>query len=163
MSRLDSFIRRLTAQRACLDAACGLIAGMDGPVLEIGLGNGRTFDHLRQSLPDRRIFVFDRQVACHPDCVPEDENLLLGELTDTLVRVGPLLPSPAMMVHSDIGTGHADIDAEMAAIMARLLPPLLAPGAVVLSDQDIPLTGAEDIPLPEGIAERRYFFRRLAP
>ena len=48
MSRLDSFIRRLEAQRACLDRAAALIAGIDGAVLELGLGNGRTYDHLRE-------------------------------------------------------------------------------------------------------------------
>ncbi|MGH6887075.1 MAG: class I SAM-dependent methyltransferase, partial [Geminicoccales bacterium] len=48
MSRLDSFIRRLEAQRACLDLAAARIADLPGPVLELGLGNGRTYDHLRE-------------------------------------------------------------------------------------------------------------------
>ena len=51
MSRLDSFIRRLEAQRACLDLAARLIEGLEGEILELGLGNGRTYDHLRQLLP----------------------------------------------------------------------------------------------------------------
>ncbi|HTY69417.1 MAG TPA: class I SAM-dependent methyltransferase, partial [Alphaproteobacteria bacterium] len=38
MSRLDSFIRRLQAQRACLDWAIQAIRSLPGPVLEIGLG-----------------------------------------------------------------------------------------------------------------------------
>jgi len=53
VSRLDSFIRRLEAQRACLDHAAGLIGGLDGVVLELGLGNGRTYDHLRSLFPSR--------------------------------------------------------------------------------------------------------------
>jgi hypothetical protein len=36
MSRLDSFIRRLEAQRACLNLAATLIDGLDGAVLELG-------------------------------------------------------------------------------------------------------------------------------
>ena len=55
MSRLDSFIRRLVAQRACLDHAAQLIGGLDGAVLELGLGNGRTYDHLRSLFPGREI------------------------------------------------------------------------------------------------------------
>ena len=58
MSRLDSFIRRLEAQRACLEYAAGQIRDLPGPVLELGLGNGRTYDHLRELLPEREIFVF---------------------------------------------------------------------------------------------------------
>ncbi|MBM3542582.1 MAG: hypothetical protein FJX51_11085, partial [Alphaproteobacteria bacterium] len=68
MSRLDSFIRRLQAQRACLDHAAMLVRDLPGPVLEFGLGNGRTYDHLRETFPGREIFAFDRQVAAHPDC-----------------------------------------------------------------------------------------------
>ena len=59
MSRLDSMIRRLMAQRACLDAVTEMIRTLPGPILEIGLGNGRTYDHLRKRLPERSIFVFD--------------------------------------------------------------------------------------------------------
>ena len=60
MTRLDSAIRRLEAQRACLDRAAALVRGVPGPVLELGLGNGRTYDHLRARLPGRDIFVFER-------------------------------------------------------------------------------------------------------
>ena len=38
MSRLDSFIRRLEAQRACIDRAFELAAPLSGPVIEVGLG-----------------------------------------------------------------------------------------------------------------------------
>ena len=75
MSRLDSFIRRLEAQRACLDHAAELIGGLDGVVLELGLGNGRTYDHLRSLFPGREIYVCERAVAAHPDCVPPEERL----------------------------------------------------------------------------------------
>ena len=84
MSRLDSFIRRLEAQRACLDRAAELIARLDGAVLELGLGNGRTYDHLRELFPGRDIYVCERQVAAHPDCVPPADRLLLGDMRETL-------------------------------------------------------------------------------
>ena len=50
MSRLESFIRRLDAQRLCLDWAAGAVVERPGAVLELGLGNGRTYDHLRARL-----------------------------------------------------------------------------------------------------------------
>ena len=159
MSRLDSFIRRVTAQRACLDYAAQLIEGRDGVVLEVGLGNGRTFDHLREAMPDRDIFVFDRQVASHPDSTPDEDRLFLGDLPDTLVRAADELPQPAILVHSDIGTGNAEWDARMAVSMAEALPRVLKPGAVVVSDQKIPLPDAEDISLPKGVQNGRYFFQ----
>jgi hypothetical protein len=42
MSRLESAIRRLEAQRDCINWAAERIAGMPGHILELGLGNGRT-------------------------------------------------------------------------------------------------------------------------
>ncbi len=66
MSRLDSFIRRLEAQRACLAVAAEMIGDLEGPVFELGLGNGRTYDHLRELLPGREIFVCERHLAPHP-------------------------------------------------------------------------------------------------
>ena len=70
MSRLESTIRRLSAQRDILDEICARLAGMNGPVVELGLGNGRTYDHLRQRLPERRIIAFDRALAAHRSSTP---------------------------------------------------------------------------------------------
>ena len=67
MSRLDSVIRRLTSQKIVLEWAVDIIRYLDGTVLELGLGNGRTYDHLREILPDRDIYVFEREIAAHPD------------------------------------------------------------------------------------------------
>ena len=55
MSRLESFIRRLQAQQACLDDDAAQVAQRPGVIFELGLGNGRTYDHLRARLPGRDI------------------------------------------------------------------------------------------------------------
>ena len=60
MSRLDSMLRRFTAQRDGLNWAAGLIEGMEGDALDMGLGNGRTYDHMREIMPERRLWVMDR-------------------------------------------------------------------------------------------------------
>ena len=86
MSRLDSFIARMQAQRDCLNALKPLIDPLPGPILEVGLGNGRTYDHLRQLFPDRDIYVFERKVAAHPDCIPPDDRLFLGEARESIDR-----------------------------------------------------------------------------
>ena len=157
MSRLDSVIRRLQAQRACLDRAVDLVRDLPGPVLEFGLGNGRTFDHLRAALPEREIFVFERQVAAHPDCVPDAAHLLLGDFHQTLpAAVARFGPSVAL-VHSDVGTGDAAADGRIAAFLATQLPRLLRPGGVVVSDQDVAHDGVEALPLPDDVKPGRYF------
>ncbi len=163
MSRLDSFIRRLEAQRACLDLAAEAVGGLDGSVLELGLGNGRTYDHLRQRLPEREIIVFEREVRAHPDCIPDDDHLVLGSIEETLPAFAVRAPGQAVLVHSDIGTGDAERNRALAAWLAKTLPSLLRPGAWVAADQALIAPGLVGQPLPAGIAEDRYFLYRYGP
>ncbi|MFQ5775451.1 MAG: class I SAM-dependent methyltransferase [Kiloniellaceae bacterium] len=162
MSRLDSVIRRLQAQRACLERAVDLVRGLPGPVLELGLGQGRTFDHLRELCPEREIFVFDRQVAAAAECTPDADHLYLGDIRRTLPEAAARFARAVPLVHSDIGTGHAGRNAELAAFLAVQLPMLLRPRGVVVSDQDLAHDGAVPLPLPAGVAPGRYFMYRIA-
>ena len=156
MSRLDSFIRRLEAQRACLDLAAHLVRELDGDVLELGLGNGRTYDHLRQLFPDRKIYVFDRRVAAHPDCVPPAELLLLGDMRDTLQTASELLGSRVALAHLDPATGDGAASRALAAELAPLIMPLVRPGGMLVSAPAIARDELSPVPLPESVAPGRY-------
>jgi hypothetical protein len=160
MSRLDSFIRRLEAQRACLNTAVALVADLSGPILELGLGNGRTFDHLREICPEREIFVFERQVAAHPDCVPDGEHLILGDIHETLPAAVARFRRSIALIHADVGTGDAAHNARVAGFVASHLPNLLISRGIVVSDQDMRFAGGEALPLPAGIKPGRYFVCR---
>lgn len=162
MSRLDSMIRRLKAQRACLDWAAAEIARLPGPVLELGLGNGRTYDHLRERLPDREIFVFERQVNAHPDCVPDGAHLFLGDVEETLARARGRLGRSAALVHNDIGTGDAAHNTRLASRIAPLIAALVRPGGVILSDQRLPAAGDwQEMATPDGVSAGRYHLYRV--
>lgn len=158
MSRLDSFIRRLEAQRSCLGTAAARIRELPGAVLELGLGNGRTFDHLREICPGRAIYVFDRQVAAHPDCIPEPDRLFLGDFTATLPQARTRLGSgSAAFIHVDLGSGDAAASQALATSLAPEIVALMAVGAVVVSDQPIVNPALAPLPLPEGVKPGRYF------
>ena len=171
MSRLDSFIRRLEAQRACLDGAVEAVRALPGPALEIGLGNGRTYDHLRARLgPNRAIFALDRQLAAHSDCIPDHKHLILGEFRDSLPELARRLGPVAALVHADTGSGDAAASQAQAQWIAAAIDAVLAPGGVVVSDQDMsgqggtergqPPYGWRAEPLPTGVAAGRYFIYR---
>lgn len=156
MSRLDSAIRRLQAQKLALDDAARRVAGLAGPVLEFGLGNGRTFDHLRTILPGRRIVVFDRQIAAHPDCIPPAEDVYLGDLFETLPRAIEELGHAAVLAHVDLGTGDKTQSMALVARIAPMVAGLLTHGAVVVSDQPIEgVPGLAPLPLPDGVEDGR--------
>jgi hypothetical protein len=161
VSRLDSFIRRLEAQRACLGRAAELISDLPGAVLELGLGNGRTYDHLREILSGRDIYVCERQVNAHPDCIPPAERLLLGDMFDTLPAAGFLLGRVAL-AHFDAGTGDDAANRTLAATLRPLILPPLRPGGVLVTQQEMDGPGLAALPLPEGVPPGRYhLYRRI--
>lgn len=160
MSRLDSFIRRLEAQRACIDFAARPGNVPQGPIFELGLGNGRTFDHLRECFRARDIYVFEREVRAHPDCVPDPAHLVLGDIMETLPRAVLRFRARIAFVHSDLGSGDEGRDRSTALKVAPLLAEAVAPGGLVASDQTMVIAGWQALPPPPGIAETRYFLYR---
>ncbi len=161
MSRLDSAIRRLQAQRACLEAAACAVAARPGIVLELGLGNGRSFDHLRALMPHREIFAFDRTLRAHPDSMPDDTHLFLGEMEETLPAAARRLGPAAVLAHADIGNGIASDSRANAAALAPLIPPLMRTGGLVVADQPLPDPRLVAVAPPAGVPPGRYFLYRV--
>ncbi len=160
MSRLDSMINRLVAQRTILDHAAALVAHIPGPVLELGLGNGRTFDHLREIMPNREIFVFERRITASPRSIPDAEHVILGEIRDTLPFCGARVGGPAALIHADLSNGDPTDDLARRAWLSPMIGERAGPGAVVISGHDLDLPDFERLPLPEGIREGRYYLYR---
>ncbi|MGA1696929.1 MAG: class I SAM-dependent methyltransferase [Arenicellales bacterium] len=153
MSRLDSMIRRLEAQRACIEWALRSVEGLDGVILELGLGNGRTFDHLREHAAQREIYVFERAPAAHPDCTPSVPYLIEGDFRESLQSQRPILTQQAALAHCDIGSGHSDRDRQLAIDIGPILNDLLRPGAIVLSDKDFAVPECQMIPGPANVTK----------
>ena len=161
MSRLDSFIRRLSAQRDCLALAARLVADVPGPVLELGLGNGRTYDHLRMLFPGRDIYVFERKVAAHPDCIPPGDRLFLGEAQEAIPRAARLLGACAALIHTDLGTGDHAANMAMGKWLGPALDALAASGGYVLANQALDVARWKRLPEPVGVPKDRYFLYRV--
>jgi trans-aconitate methyltransferase len=156
MSRLDSFIRRMTAQRDVLDHVAALPLP-PGDVLEIGLGNGRTFSHLRERFPDRRITAFDRAMLAHASSVPD--HFVAGEIAETAQA---FVGRGAALVHADIGQGYPDRDAETLTWLPDLVAGLLAAQGIAASGLPLSHPALHPLPLPATVDEGRYFLYRRA-
>ncbi|SON53736.1 S-adenosyl-L-methionine methyltransferase [Hartmannibacter diazotrophicus] len=159
MSRLDSVIRRLTAQRDILDSLAEALKGVPGPILELGLGNGRTYDHLRELFPGRRIIAFDRHAHSFAQSTPDPEDMVLGEIRET---IRAFVGSDAAMAHADIGTGHDDLDAETLTWLPDAMAGVLRPGGLAVSGLPLPHSLLVELPVPAGIPDGRYFLYRRA-
>jgi hypothetical protein len=161
MSRLDSFIRRMQAQRDCLNHVAEQVRGMPGPILELGLGNGRTYDHLRELFPAREIFVFEREVRAHPDCVPPAEFLFKGDIHDTLNEAATRLGPTAILAHTDLGTGEKEANEKLGRFLGPAIDRLMAPGALVLANQKLHVPRWTRLPEPPDVKPDRYFIYRV--
>jgi len=157
MSRLESMRRRLTAQIDGLNWAARQIDGVAGDVLELGLGNGRTYDHLRQEMPERRIWVVDRVLQCHPSCVPPAADFLQGEAEAMMIDLAARGEKIAL-AHYDFGRGVKAEDVAEGAALSPFIAPLMVPGGLVVSQQ--PLVGFTQISGPDTIDPERYLFYR---
>ncbi len=159
-SRLDVFIDRMVSQRACLDFAIAQTAQMGGPVFELGLGNGRTYHHMRQRISDRPVYVFERNVASHPDSTPPDEMLILGDVRETLPASVDRFGATASLIHADLGGHNLEKNDAFARFVSPLIEPLLAEGGLMVSSDRMYFDGLTEISLPEGAVEGRCFVYR---
>ena len=157
MSRLDSMLRRFAAQRDGLNWAADLISDHVGPALDLGLGNGRTYDHLREIMPNRRIWVIDRVLQCHPSCVPPTEDYLEGEAEPMLKKLSDM-GERMILAHYDFGGGIKEQDVAEAARLSPMIGSVMRAGGLIISGQ--PLVGFEEIKGPDSIAADRYMFYR---
>jgi len=160
MSRLDQFIARMIAQRSILNHIAADRPLGPGAILEVGLGNGRTYSHLRELFPDRSIVAFDRALNAHKGSHPDPEDMVLGEIRETAqLFVG----QGAALVNVDIGTGYPDKDAITLTWLPDLVAGLLAPGACAVSGLPLEHPALAPLPLPEDVPlARSFLYQRRA-
>jgi S-adenosyl-L-methionine methyltransferase len=143
--------------------AARLVRDLDGEVLELGLGNGRTYDHLRKLFPDRKIYVGERTVAPHPDCVPPAELLLLGDMRVTLPAALKQLRGQVALAHLDPADGDPVASRVLAEELAPLIVPLLRLEGILVSEPALAMAELDPVALPDGVASGRYhLYRRVS-
>lgn len=155
MSRLDSIMRRLAAQRDGLEWAAELTKNLKGDALDMGLGNGRTYDHMREIMPDRRIWVIDRVLQCHHSCVPPTQDFLEGEAEEMLGRLASN-NAQIVLAHYDFGFGVKEKDVAEATRLSPAIARVMAPSGIIVSGQ--PLVGFTQVDGPSSVAKDRYCF-----
>lgn len=157
MSRLDLFIARMTSQRACLNHAAAATAHLPGPVFELGLGNGRTYHHMREIMPDRDIYVFERAIASHPDSTPPEDMVMLGDVFETLPAALQRFGATARFIHADLGGHSAAKNDAFARALSPVIEPMLAVGGLMVASDRMYFDALKEQPLPEGAVPGRCF------
>lgn len=161
-NRLDRMIMRLTAQRICLVHGLALISDLPGPILEFGLGKGRTYDFLRSRSNGRRIFAFEREIHCTPDCVPPPEDLILGDFRDTVTGAGDRIGDLAALAHIDV-LGSEDLSdaAALGVWLSTAIDPLMGVGGIVISDGAMSNPRWRPLTPPPGGGDRGHCMYRV--
>lgn len=159
MSRLDNFILRMQAQRDVLNhiAENGWVP-IDGLILELGLGNGRTYDHLREKFTTQRIVVFDRSAHTHPASMPPEDDIVVGEISETIMQFAG---TGAALAHVDIGTIYGEVDAATLTWLPHSIVAVLAQGGLAASGLPLKHDMLQPLPLPSGVNDGHcYLYRR---
>lgn len=159
-TRLDVFIDRMVSQRACIDFAIAETEALEGPVFELGLGNGRTFHHLRERIMGRDVYVFDRAVGAHPDSIPDPKLTILGDVRETLPQALERFGATASLIHADLGGHSLEKNDAFAREISPLVAPLLALGGIMVSSDRMYFDGLEELPLPASAVKGRCFVYR---
>jgi len=159
MSGLDELIRRLMAQRSCLDRAADGVSQMPGPVILIGFGDGSAYQHLGATMPRREIVIFDRSVDAEILLELPSERVVLGDPMTTLPLAWDRIQRSAVMALLNFPITNAP---RVAGEIAPLLAPLLMPGAVVVSEKPLPVPDWTELPLPGSIGPGRFHMYRAA-
>ena len=146
-TRLERFIARVVGQRTCIDAAAQFAAQHEGDIWEVGLGNGRTYDHLRDRFAGHDVIVFDRQVMAHPDCIPPDDMLRLGDFRQTIPAELARSAGRVAVIHADIGNGNVAESRALGSWRTPLFGRALASGGCLVGDQPMEDTALEPITL----------------
>lgn len=161
MSRLDTFITRLLMQKCLLDHLCAdLNATLDtlpGPVIELGLGNGRTYHHLREKIAGRRILAFDRDLGAHPASHPPPGDLIIGDISQTGAAYAREHGAHAALVHADLGNGRPEYDAKLRGWLPQVAHALTRPGGRFVTSTQISHPGLVAQPLPPEAPSYDYF------
>ena len=158
MSRLDSFINRMSAQRDLINHVRDQgDLPKEGVVFEIGLGNGRTYSHLRECFADRRVIAFDRKLAAHASATPDPQDFVEGEINETGQA---FIGWNAALVHADIGTGYDDKDAITLTWLPQMVAGMLQSGGYAVSGLPLEHPDLEAQPQLPTIKPGRYFHYR---
>jgi hypothetical protein len=151
-------IRRLMAQRACIERAADIAAPLPGPALLLGFGDGSAFEHLREVLRRRReIIIFDQLSGAAGPI--EGAERVGGDPRETLPLNWERLKRSVALAHFNFPVTDQP---RLAAELAPMLAPVLRPGAVIVSEKPLELPGWEALPPPDGVREGRHHLYRAS-
>ena len=131
-------IARFSAQKACIDLAAAELANIPGHVLEIGLGKARTYDRMRYLFPELEVYAFDYEIHCPKELTPPAENILHGDVHETLPIARDRFGRNIALAHADIGSFDLERDRDLFAFIASTLNEMLVSGAIIMSDRVFP-------------------------
>jgi hypothetical protein len=153
-------IARLSAQKVCIDLAAAELVNTPGHVLEIGLGKARTYDRMRYVFPEREVYAFDYEIHCPKELTPPAENILHGDVHETLPVARDSFGRNIALAHADIGSFDPERDRDLFAFIASMLNEMLVSGAIVMSDRVFSEPTWERIPQPAGTEAWTYHMYR---
>ena len=161
MSRLDSFIARMQAQRDCLNFLKPKIDALPGPDPRSRPGQRPHLRSSARSLSRPRHLCLRAQGGGPSRLHPAGRPAVSGRGAGSLAKAAQKLGATAALIHTDLGTGDHAANMAMGQWLGPALDALAGPGGYVLANQPLDVARWRRQPDPPGVPKDRYFLYRV--
>ena len=93
--------------------------------------------------------------------MPPDDRFFLGDVRQTLPQAANIIQTPAILVHIDMGTTDHTATSQLMATVSRLLVPMVAVNAIIVSHYPLYIDNWNPLPVPPRVKPERCFLYRV--
>ncbi|MGL1932596.1 MAG: hypothetical protein OCC45_12695 [Desulfotalea sp.] len=136
LTRIERLARRLPIQIDLISQAIEETNKLDGIILELGLGEGRTLEYLENNTSSP-IIVFEIDDNAKMNNVRKTTKLVKGDIFETLPKMLGTLSQGVRIAHVDIGTTDYSDDIDRISPLQRILESVVNVGGFIVCDRPI--------------------------
>ena len=140
LTRIERLARRFPVQIEFINRAIKETKEVDGAILELGLGEGRTLEYLER-ITSAPIFVFEIDEKTNLHFCRASTQLVKGDLFKTLPQMLGSQELNVRMVHADIGTTDYFNDISRIEPLRAIIEKVVSTGGVLVCDRPIIFQG----------------------
>ncbi len=136
LTKIEKFARRLPVQLEYINQAIEETKDMDGTILELGLGGGRTLEYLEKKTSSP-ILVFEKSTHSTLKNNRTTTQLVRGDFFTTIPQTCEEMNVDVRMIHADIGTSDYIGDISRFDPLCKIFTKIVPTGGVVICDRPL--------------------------
>lgn len=136
LTKIEKLARRFPVQIDYIDQAIEETKEIDGVILELGLGGGRTLEYLEKK-SSSPIVVFEKSINSDLKLERQSTQLVEGDFLETIPEILKSQQLTVRMVHADIGTRDYLNDINRFEPLREIFEDIVPSGGIVVCDRPL--------------------------